>query len=198
MVEVRGQVKVIRKSRSDPALYFGYSSLAAPTTTHDDVQLDLLVYVSADALLHPQRRLSVPCTDTSQFRTRRLPNSPYLPRTDTTGQRAQAAMAAPNDPNSILMNLADLQLAGSENANAVAKKKSDTLFGPDIGIVSGGPAWTEALRGKNLPADELTVDVVKGWIEKSRKVSYQLLYYVQYELISARRLHNPRQLYKPW
>jgi hypothetical protein len=78
-------------------------------------------------------------------------------------------MANTNDPNQLLANLAELQLANVDGSGAT-KKKSDTLFGPNIGIISGGPAWTEAVRGKKQPVDELTVDVVKGWIEKSKQV----------------------------
>lgn len=135
------------------------------------------------------------CLDTGQFRTRRLPTAPYLPRTDTTAQRA--AMANPNDPNALLMNLADLNMVNSENVPAAQKKKSDTLFGPDIGIVSGGPAWTEAVRSKKAPADELTVDVVRGWIEKSKKVRSIAVRSVHASLISPRRLHSLLQLSKP-
>ena len=48
-------------------------------------------------------------------------------------------------------------------------KKHDTLFGPNIGIVSSGPEWTEASRDKSL-VDELTPDIVKGWVAKSKEV----------------------------
>ena len=48
-------------------------------------------------------------------------------------------------------------------------KKHDTLFGPNIGIVSSGPDWTEASRDKSL-VDELTPEIVKGWVAKSKEV----------------------------
>ena len=48
-------------------------------------------------------------------------------------------------------------------------KKHDTLFGPNIGIVSSGPEWTEASRDKSL-VDELTPEIVKNWVAKSKEV----------------------------
>lgn len=49
------------------------------------------------------------------------------------------------------------------------KKGPDTLFGPNIGVISGGPSWTNATEKKVLK-DELTIDAVKSWIEKSKEV----------------------------
>lgn len=53
------------------------------------------------------------------------------------------------------------------NGEATKDKKSDTLFGPNIGIVSGGPAWTER---HEKSADELTPEVIKSWISRSKEV----------------------------
>lgn len=53
------------------------------------------------------------------------------------------------------------------NGEATRDKKSDTLFGPNIGIVSGGPAWTER---HEKSADELTPEVIKSWISRSKEV----------------------------
>jgi hypothetical protein len=51
-------------------------------------------------------------------------------------------------------------------------KKQDTLFGPNIGVVTSGPAWTDASKKEKQPVvDQLTPDVVKGWIAKSKEVS---------------------------
>ena len=50
------------------------------------------------------------------------------------------------------------------------RKHPDSLFGPNIGIVSSGPDWTNVYEKKVL-SDELTQDVVKGWVEKSKDVS---------------------------
>ncbi|KAG6900470.1 hypothetical protein C0993_010188 [Termitomyces sp. T159_Od127] len=50
------------------------------------------------------------------------------------------------------------------------KKTQDVLFGPNIGIVNSGPAWT-AVSEKRVLTDELTPDVVTNWVEKSKDVS---------------------------
>lgn len=47
------------------------------------------------------------------------------------------------------------------------KGKEESLFGPSIGIVNSGPSWT-ALNEKKIVEDELTHDVVKVWVEKSK------------------------------
>jgi len=52
-------------------------------------------------------------------------------------------------------------------------KKHDTLFGPNIGIVSSGPEWTEISQDKTL-VDELTPEIVKGWVAKSKEVCHRL------------------------
>ncbi|KAG6887589.1 hypothetical protein C0992_011623 [Termitomyces sp. T32_za158] len=53
---------------------------------------------------------------------------------------------------------------------AKEKKTHEALFGPNIGIVSSGPAWTTA-SGKRVLTDELTPEVVTNWVEKSKDVS---------------------------
>ncbi|KAG7448836.1 uncharacterized protein BT62DRAFT_1003564 [Guyanagaster necrorhizus] len=50
------------------------------------------------------------------------------------------------------------------------KKHPDSSFGPNIGIVCSGLAWTTN-REKKVLADEFTPDVVRGWIEKSKVAS---------------------------
>ncbi|KAJ7145187.1 hypothetical protein C8R43DRAFT_552536 [Mycena crocata] len=56
--------------------------------------------------------------------------------------------------------------------NLDAAKKTtapDSLFGPNIGPVQPGPAWTSQTQPKRLvDADELTTDTVRAWIEKSK------------------------------
>ncbi|KAJ7145194.1 hypothetical protein C8R43DRAFT_1013174 [Mycena crocata] len=56
--------------------------------------------------------------------------------------------------------------------NLDAAKKTtapDSLFGPNIGPVQPGPAWTSHTQPKRLvDADELTTDTVRAWIEKSK------------------------------
>lgn len=50
-------------------------------------------------------------------------------------------------------------------------KKHDTLFGPNLGIVSSGPEWTERSQDKTV-VDELTPEIVKGWVAKSKEVRH--------------------------
>jgi hypothetical protein len=60
---------------------------------------------------------------------------------------------------------------------AKSPKKHDTLFGPNIGIVSSGPEWTEASRDKSL-VDELTPEIVKSWVAKSKEVRQGVVLFV--------------------
>jgi len=57
------------------------------------------------------------------------------------------------------------------NINGKDKKSSEPLFGPSIGPVSSGPAWTIGSE-KKVVTDELTPDIVNSWIEKSKEVSF--------------------------
>ena len=62
---------------------------------------------------------------------------------------------------------------GAAPAPAAAEKKNnDTLFGPNIGVLGGGPDWTES---GEKSSDVLTPDIVKGWIAKSKEVSVRFL-----------------------
>jgi len=51
------------------------------------------------------------------------------------------------------------------------KKAHEPLFGPSIGSVSSGPAWTIGSEKKVL-TDELTPDTIAAWVEKSKDVSF--------------------------
>ena len=57
------------------------------------------------------------------------------------------------------------------NLNGKEKKSSEPLFGPNIGPVSSGPAWTIGTE-KKVVTDELTQEIVSSWIEKSKEVSF--------------------------
>lgn len=61
------------------------------------------------------------------------------------------------------------------NGGAEQKDSKDvnTLFGPNIGIMDAGPKWTEPL-GEKVGQDEITPDVVKVWIDKSKEVRITL------------------------
>jgi hypothetical protein len=53
---------------------------------------------------------------------------------------------------------------------AQSAKEPETLFGPNIGVIPSGPAWTETAAKKISSDDELTLDVLKTWIAKSKEV----------------------------
>lgn len=111
-----------------------------------------------------------PNTDNHQYapwnRTRNLQVPPYLARTDTGTARAAAAMA---NTGAVVIDFGGAA-ATPGTAAATDKKAPDSLFGPNIGVVSSGPAWTSANEKKVL-ADVLTPEVVRGWVEKSKEVS---------------------------
>lgn len=91
-------------------------------------------------------------------RTRQFAQATFFPRTGTNASQP-TTMAQQN------------QIAQPEEA-AIGKDKklNEPLFGPSIGSVSGGPAWTLSNEKKVLK-DELTPDIVSSWIEKSKEVS---------------------------
>ncbi|KIL63153.1 hypothetical protein M378DRAFT_12362 [Amanita muscaria Koide BX008] len=61
--------------------------------------------------------------------------------------------------------------AGNMSSTTTSKKATqETLFGPNIGLVSGGPSWA-VIHEKKVVTDDLTPDVVKGWIAKSKQPS---------------------------
>ncbi|OSX61076.1 hypothetical protein POSPLADRAFT_1145933, partial [Postia placenta MAD-698-R-SB12] len=90
-------------------------------------------------------------------RTRSLHAQPFVARTDTLTSRRAAEMAQ----EAVVINIGD-----STNTDSSKEKKSDTLFGPNIGIVGGGPEWTER---HEKSTDELTPEVIKSWISKSKE-----------------------------
>ncbi|KAG6918363.1 hypothetical protein DXG01_015015 [Tephrocybe rancida] len=83
-----------------------------------------------------------------------------VPTTDSTTQsrQLQAQRAQRQD------------LAGGSTRPTKEKKTHEALFGPNIGVVSSGPAWTAASEKKVL-TDELTPDVVTNWVAKSKDAS---------------------------
>ncbi|KAF5369092.1 hypothetical protein D9758_003070 [Tetrapyrgos nigripes] len=96
-------------------------------------------------------------------RTRRLQVTPYLARTDTNTSRQARTMAQTPTIHNGLGNPA----VGKDPKD---KKGPDSLFGPNVGVISSGPSWTNQTEKKVLK-DELTMDTVKGWIEKSKQPS---------------------------
>ncbi len=50
-------------------------------------------------------------------------------------------------------------------------QKKDTLFGPSIGVSGEGPDWCSTKVKPVKEEDELTSEIVKEWIAKSKEVS---------------------------
>jgi len=75
-----------------------------------------------------------------------------------------------NGSGAVVINMGNTHTTPADSrANDKDKKAQDSLFGPNIGVVSSGPAWT-AINEKKMLADELTPEVVQSWIEKSKEV----------------------------
>ncbi|KZT04492.1 uncharacterized protein LAESUDRAFT_682687 [Laetiporus sulphureus 93-53] len=96
-------------------------------------------------------------------RTRRLHAQPYLARTDTSTSRRAAEMA---QQMAAAQDAVVLNMGNPNGLDANKEKTSDTLFGPNIGIVSGGPEWTER---HEKSSDELTPEIIKNWIARSKE-----------------------------
>jgi len=87
---------------------------------------------------------------------RAIHQRPFVVRPDTDISRVATAMHNVDD---------------APSRKEEKKTTHDSLFGPNIGVVSSGPAWTAASEKKVLTADELTPDIVTGWVAKSKEAS---------------------------
>ncbi|KAH9074158.1 hypothetical protein EDB83DRAFT_2355083 [Lactarius deliciosus] len=97
-------------------------------------------------------------------RTRRLRATPYLARTDTNTSRRATALATgtENQPSTTT----GVEAVSTEPQT---EKRPETLFGPNIGIVSDGPAWAQSEDAKKgTPSDYLTPEIVRRWVETSK------------------------------
>lgn len=99
-------------------------------------------------------------------RTRRLRATPYLARTDTnTSRRATALATGLENPPSATIGV---QAVSTEPQS---EKRQETLFGPNIGIISDGPAWAQSDDAKKGSlSDYLTPEIVRRWVETSKEV----------------------------
>ena len=119
-------------------------------------------------------------TDNHQYaswnRIRGIHQQPYLARVDTNASRAATRMASQNPPPVVIDMGTPAPPAAQGTAQAAAatpgSKGNDTLFGPNIGVLGGGPEWTES---QEKSSDVLTPEIVKGWIAKSKEVSDSVL-----------------------
>ncbi|KAJ6588879.1 hypothetical protein B0H19DRAFT_1206055 [Mycena capillaripes] len=79
-----------------------------------------------------------------------------------------------NGPGALNKCVRLLYLGGGDGRHGQSRKRTnsgtpDSLFGPNIGPVQQGPAWTTHTQPKRLvEPDELTTDTVRAWIEKSK------------------------------
>ncbi|KAH8101178.1 hypothetical protein BXZ70DRAFT_934782 [Cristinia sonorae] len=106
----------------------------------------------------------------SPNRTWTLHQAPYVARVDSRTSRQAIAMNNTAQGGAVVLNLGDLTgTTNNRNNTADSKKKQDTLFGPNIGIVTTGPEWSE---NPEKSKDDLTADIVKGWIAKSKEASH--------------------------
>lgn len=71
--------------------------------------------------------------------------------------------------NALALSLSNMNDPSNQFNSRGLKGKAEALFGPNIGIVPAGPAWTNKSE-KKVVQDELTADVVRGWTAKSKEV----------------------------
>lgn len=72
----------------------------------------------------------------------------------------------------VVINMGDILADDPALLNSIKPKKHETLFGPSLGAINPGPAWTSFGKQDNVK-DELTQETVKAWIAKSKEVSVQ-------------------------
>ncbi|EJF57371.1 hypothetical protein DICSQDRAFT_163437 [Dichomitus squalens LYAD-421 SS1] len=104
-------------------------------------------------------------------RVRSIHQQPYIARVDTNTSRTATRMASQNPVVIDMGTPAPAQGQGTAQAAAATagSKGNDTLFGPNIGVLGGGPEWTES---QDKSSDVLTPEIVKGWIAKSKETHY--------------------------
>ncbi|KAH7908385.1 hypothetical protein BJ138DRAFT_1068950 [Hygrophoropsis aurantiaca] len=98
-------------------------------------------------------------------RTRRMHATPFLARTDTHTSRTATAMARTTTQD-VVINMG----AADDSTTTKKEKKQDTLFGPNIGVINSTPQWAQSM-GKKTSADNISSDVIKTWIAKSKEPS---------------------------
>ncbi|KAG1736083.1 uncharacterized protein EDB91DRAFT_1142664 [Suillus paluster] len=95
-------------------------------------------------------------------RTRRLHATPFLARTDTHTSRTATSMARTNTQDAVIINMDD--------STSKKEKKQETLFGPNIGVVSSTPQWAQSM-GQKVPADNVSSHIIQNWIARSKEPS---------------------------
>ncbi|KAI0367651.1 hypothetical protein BV20DRAFT_970202 [Pilatotrama ljubarskyi] len=101
-------------------------------------------------------------------RVRSIHQQPYIARVDSRTSRAATQMA--HTQNAVVIDMGTpAPAAGAPQSSPAAPKANDTLFGPNIGVLGGGPDWAESPEKSQ---DVLTPEIVKGWIAKSKQTHY--------------------------
>jgi hypothetical protein len=148
-----------------------------------------------DLPFHLLRLLIQGLTDHNQYstwnRTRRLHTAPYLARTDTQTSRTATSMARTNTREAVIINM------GFVGDTPKKDKKQETLFGPNIGVVSSTPQWTQSM-GQKVPADTISSHIVQNWITRSKEVFRSLSRILVSCADSSNSLHSQRLLSKLW
>ena len=111
---------------------------------------------------------SIPVDHSSLWtRNRQVQVSPLLARAEENARLGRAPAEA------VVINMGDILADDPALLNAIKPKKHETLFGPSLGDINPGPAWT--LYGKKESIkDELTQETIKAWIAKSKEVRLSL------------------------
>jgi hypothetical protein len=84
-------------------------------------------------------------------------------------QHGEDAIVINMNSNSAFGGGGDANTATNSTMSSTTRKTKEPLFGPNIGFVSTGPSWA-VTNEKKVVTDDLTPDVVKGWMEKSKQV----------------------------
>lgn len=92
------------------------------------------------------------------------------------------------NPGDVVINMGDVNATaeGGRDSNGREKKgNKDTLFGPSLGVVGNAPSWCSDFSSdygrdgkgndekcdEKWEEDELTPEVVKEWVRRSKDVS---------------------------
>jgi hypothetical protein len=91
--------------------------------------------------------------------------------TTTNGSNGNdvAGAGGSNDANTATPDNTPRNMSSTTTSSG-RKTTQEPLFGPNIGLVSSGPSWA-VTHEKKVVTDDLTPDVVKGWVEKSKQTS---------------------------
>lgn len=96
-------------------------------------------------------------------RNRQVQVAPLLTRAEENARLGRPPAEA------VVINMGDILADDPALLNAIKPKKHETLFGPSLGDINPGPAWTSYGKQDNVK-DELTQETVKAWIAKSKEV----------------------------